>query len=177
MKYFDFLLTFIKTSTMTKYTKLLSYLFDRPFQYRYPMDENRKEDGLYLRNSYSTREVERLSYEHIEFISHYALRDCSWLEVMIALAVRCEDIMCKPGPNTTPRWFWGMIDSLYLSDQINDKFDIETVERTMQALENYEYQNNGFGGLFHVPDLDTSVYDMRKMDLYTQAMRYLEQFD
>lgn len=168
MLYFDWLVDYIKTSSSSKYSKLLSLLFDIPFQYTYEMDENRAKDGISLRELYSRH------YPNDEFSLWSITHGCSWLEMMIALAVRCEDIMCEPDKDTTSKWFWGMIDSLYLSDQIDDRFDSKTVIVALERVKSHLYRADGFGGLFYVPGLIGG--DMRQQEIWNQAMLYLGQF-
>lgn len=175
MTYFDFLVSKIVKDwkQAERYMKLLCLLFDEPFVYTHPMDENRWEDGRSMRNSFIFRHGP--NYEDAELFKTWSdIHQCSWLEVMVALAVRCEDIMCEPRKDTTSKWFWGMIDSMDLSDQINDRFDIHHVGEVLMTIYHRDYAPDGHGGLFYVKGTNL---DMRQEEIWTQAMEYLNQFD
>ena len=99
-------------SKRLSYRKLLRELHRIEFTYSIPMDGNRAEDGVDLRY--------RFGYENgysSSMISVYLdNRMCSVLEMMIALAIRCEEhIMDDPDiGNRTGQWFWNMIVNLGL---------------------------------------------------------------
>ena len=67
--------------------KLLKYLHEREFTYLIELDGNRAEDGTDLRF--------RFGFEHDidgEIISEYLdNKPCSLLEMLVALAIRCEE--------------------------------------------------------------------------------------
>ena len=99
-------------SKRLSYQKLLRELHRIEFTYSIPMDGNRAEDGVDLRY--------RFGYENgysSSMVSTYLdNRTCSVLEMMIALAIRCEEhIMDDPDiGNRTGQWFWNMIVNLLL---------------------------------------------------------------
>ena len=102
------------------------------FTYSIPMDGNRAEDGVDLRY--------RFGYENgysSSMISTYLdNRMCSVLEMMIALAIRCEEhIMDDPDVgNRTGQWFWNMIVNLGLGSMNDSKFDRDYVEDIVQRF-------------------------------------------
>ena len=102
-------------SKRLSYQKLLRELHRIEFTYSIPMDGNRAEDGVDLRY--------RFGYENgysSSMISVYLdNRMCSVLEMMIALAIRCEEhIMDDPDiGNRTGQWFWiGSIAEMAMED-------------------------------------------------------------
>lgn len=151
------------------YRLLLTTLSDIDFTYTLPMDGNRADDGIDLRY--------RFGYEcnHSDAMIASYLDDmpCSVLEMMIALAIRCEDhIMCDPDiGDRTGKWFWDMIDSLGLLDMHDGKFNACIVYEIIDIFLNREYERNGKGGLFTVKHC---TKDMRSIEIWYQLHRYLD---
>lgn len=166
-RYFEWIVRLVCGDNMRKrrrYSKLLAYLHERPFLYSLEMDENRARDGIDLRYRYAsemgTYDVSRSD------------QPCSVLEMMAALAIRCEEhIMSNPDiGDRTGEWFFAMIENLGLIDETNDQFNIRHVEMVIDRLIRREYEPDGRGGLFTVPN---SRYDMRDTEIWYQAMWYL----
>lgn len=135
------------------------------------MDKNRLIDGLTLRNRYS----EENNFD-IEMINSYICGPCSMLEMMVALAIRCEEtIMCDPTkPDRTPYWFEEMLYSLGLNEQCNEVFDYNYVVNRINIFLNKQYESNGYGGLFVIHN---SKIDMRTKDIWYQMQAYLCEYD
>lgn len=151
------------------YRKLLGYLYNRDFVYSIELDGNRAEDGIDLRY--------RFSYEHgyDESMVRDYLDDkpCSVLEMMIALAIRCEEhIMDDPDiGDRTARWFWDMIYNLGLDSMDDAYFDEHHTKVIIDRFLNREYEENGRGGLFTV---DSCVHDLRTVEIWYQMCWYLD---
>ena len=98
---------------------------------------------------------------------------CSILEMMIALAIRCEEqIMDNPKyGDRTGQWFWGMIISLGLGNMDNRNFDIKYVNDILENFIHHRYDPTGKGGLFTIRD---TRYDMRRMEIWRQLCLYLD---
>lgn len=117
-------------SKKLSYRRLLKILHKIEFIYSIPMDGNRAEDGIDLRY--------RFGYENgysSSMISAYLdNKTCSVLEMMIALAIRCEEhIMDDPDVgNRTGQWFWNMIVNLGLGSMNDSKFDRAYIEEIVQ---------------------------------------------
>lgn len=73
--------------------------------------------------------------------------------------------------NRTGQWFWGMIVSLGLGSMIDARFDEKFVNDAITKFLNREYETNGKGGLFTVPNCDI---DMRTATIWRQLCRYLQ---
>lgn len=150
------------------YTSLLRYLFNTPFSYTLPMDENRESDGIELRYRFACDE----GYDYPVVATYLDNRPCSMLEMMVALALRCEeDIMddVRAG-DRVGQWFWEMIVSLGLGDQNNVNFDPIHVDDVIQRFLNHRYKRNGEGGLFTIPNCE---HDMRTAEIWYQMNWYL----
>lgn len=150
------------------YRKLLYHLHQTDFFYRIPMDGNRAEDGTDLRY--------RFGYEHPHegpaIASYLDDRPCSVLEMMVALAIRCEEqIMDDPDVgDRTGQWFWNMIVNLGLGPMDDRRFDPAFVDRILQRFMNREYGPHGEGGLFTVRNCRN---DMRSIEIWYQMNHYL----
>ena len=84
------------------------------------MDVNRAADGLNLR--------ERLGFQ--------SGNPCSIFEMMVALAVRCEEHIMTNDEigDRTPLWFWGMIENLGLREMTDDIFDERLVDEVVERF-------------------------------------------
>ena len=97
---------------------------------------------------------------------------CSVLEMMVALALRCEEtIMDDPKyGNRTKQWFWEMIKSLGLKNANDRLFDEDTFNRIMGQFLHRQYSRDGKGGLFYIRDCRDDLTDY---DIFTQLCWYI----
>ena len=148
------------------YRRLLMYLHQTEFQYSILRDENRAEDGVDLRYRFAC------SIERPE-LSEELDGPCSILEMMVALAIRCEEcIMDNPANgDRTGQWFWGMIVSLGLGSMYDNRFDKSFVDNVVDTFLNREYSPNGKGGLFTIKNCD---YDLRGVEIWRQLCWYID---
>lgn len=162
--YFDWLCDLVckdRYSKSVSYSKLLAHLHDVEFTYLITMDQNRAENGIALRWRF-----------YCETDYHVATNDpCSVLEMMVALAISCENIMDDPHVgDRTGQWFWGMIVNLGLGSMTDYKFDRIYVDAVIQRFLDREYEPNGKGGLFTVKNCKT---DLRTVEIWNQLCWYL----
>ena len=148
------------------YNKLLSYLHSREFTWTIRRDKNRAQDGIDLRRHYI------LCCGYGEDVLDYLAGPCSILEMMVALAIRCErTIMDDPAMgNRTAQWFWQMIVSLGLGAMNDTRYNKKEVVDIINRFLNHDYEPNGKGGLFTVKN---TVSDMRTMEIWYQLCSYL----
>ncbi len=150
------------------YRKLLKYLNSVEFTYILDFDSNRAEDGMDLRY--------RFGYEHDyngPMIAAYLDdRPCSVLEMMVALANRCEEqIMDDPHAGCRRgQWFFSMLASLGLSGMNDENFVRSDAEGIVSRFLSRQYARNGEGGLFTV----NSRHDMRSVEIWYQLNWYLD---
>lgn len=170
-EYFDWMYQLVcKDTKGVSYRKLLCQLYDITFDYTIAMDGNRAEDGIDLRY--------RFGYEHnIEgsaIASHLDNKDCSILEMMVALAIRLEEhIMDNPDiGDRTCKWFLNMIANLGLDKMTDEYYDRHHVTQIINRFLNRKYKRNGEGGLFTVHH---NRIDMRSVEIWYQAMWYLDE--
>lgn len=154
-EYFEWLLDMIcekRYSRETSYRKLLTRLHNTKFRYVMIRDKNQTAHGIGLRRRFALQHDEEL----YDSITHALVGPCSVLEMMVALAIRCEeDIMDDPRVgNRVGQWFWGMIISLGLGSMHDIRYDEEYVDQTITRFLNREYEPNGKGGLFTIENCD-----------------------
>ena len=157
-------------SRRTSYRSLLRFLHNAPFRYeeKPEMDENRALDGINLRY--------RFGYEkdipYPEITAKLDYTRCSFLEMLIALAFRCEDIMDEPQHgDRVGEWFWIMLNSLGLAKMNDACFDYEEARHILDRFSRNEYSRDGHGGLFVI---ENSVDDLRNKEILWQLYRYLD---
>ena len=171
--YFDWLCHFItdprhssiehdpSAGTYETYSRLLHDLYSTDFYWTVFNDGNREQDGLTLRKEYPA-------------MVELGDKKCSILEMMIALALRCEEnIMDEPEEgNRTATWFWGMISNLGLGEQCDIQYRPAKTEAVLSIFLAREYATNGKGGLFTVHNIDC---DMANIEIWYQMCFYLDE--
>lgn len=168
-RYFLWLKNKVKFQNCEKYEKLLRHLHRRYFQYDIiPMDGNRSEDGIDLR--YRGFGCDEQIDQHLieRYLDH---RDCSMLEMMVALAIRAENIVGDSAcGDRTGTWFLFMIVSLGLREMDDEHYDDVTVDIAIDRFINHDYKPNGEGGLFTVSN---PPHDMRNVEIWNQMCWFL----
>lgn len=170
--YFEWLCRLVcrdRFSDSISYRKLLMHLHSTEFYYSIPKDEDRAGEGVNLRwrfvceNDFGCNPVAVLNEMD---------GPCSVLEMMIALAIYCEEhIMDDPGVgDRTGQWFWGMVVNLGLGGMTDDHFDRRIVEDTITRFLDRKYEPDGKGGLFRIKN---SKRDLRKVEIFYQLCWYL----
>lgn len=111
-----------------QYRKLFNKLFTTAFRYEIYTDGNRYSDGIDLRYRFG----EENDIEGSAIAEVLDSRDCSVLEMMIALADRFESQIMYDEDigDRTGDWFWAMISSLKLesmTDHVYDKTYVDIV--------------------------------------------------
>ena len=152
-------------------SKLLRYLFETPFYSSIAMDDNRISDGISLRYEFGYQK----GYDDETVLIYLDSRECSVLEVMIGLAIRCETQLMSDieyGDRTT-QWFRKMIASLGFNSMNNRQFDKHYVSEVLERFLEHQYEPDGRGGLF---DLTNPTRDMRTVEIWSQLCEYLNEY-
>ena len=150
------------------YRQLLTFLHEIEFVYFVPYDENRAVDGITLRYRYC-------QIHDCEDMEYCLSGPCSVLEMMVALAIRCEGIMDNPMKgDRTSQWFWEMITNLGLGSMSDDNFNEWLVNDVVTRLLERDYDFDGRGGLFRVRG---TRRDMRTTEIYHQLLAYINTID
>jgi len=166
-EYFEWLFDLVCGKRYAKevsFRKLLIFLHETEFEYSIPNDANRARDGISLRHRFS-----------LSFSDPVPEGPCSVLEMMVALAIRCEeDIADDPQlGDRTGQWFWGMVVNLGLGSMIDSRFDEELAKEIVYRFLDREYEPDGRGGLFTIRDIDR---DLRKVEIWYQMCWYVNHF-
>ena len=152
------------------FSKLLLHLNNIPFVYSNPLDSNRESDGLNMRWKFSCE-----TGIPIDFVRHSVSGNCSFLEMMVALAIRMESIMDNPAKgDRTSQWFWQMISNLGLGGLYNANYDENIVNNIINNFNNHTFSQDGKGSLFYMRYCDV---DMRFVDIWTAMCWYLDTMD
>ena len=169
MDYLDWLcmIAFPDGQQRSQYYRVLSELYNCPFRlsryFEVPMDLNRAKDGLRIREVFE----EETGYECEKG------GECSVLELMIALAMRCEEqLMYDPEiGDRTHIWFFEMFRNLGFESCTDDWFNMDIFRDIIRHFLDRTYDEDGYGGPFYIPDFEE---DMRKIELWFQLNFYLK---
>lgn len=172
-EYFDWLANIVCENRFAdgiSYRKLLSRLHGTEFSWRIKADSSRAEDGISLRWKFACKTGREDLYDEI---SECLDGPCSVLEMMVALAIRCEQtIMDDPRfGDRTGQWFWGMITNLGLGNMMDDQFDKRYTDDVIKRFLKRKYGPNGEGGLFTVKKHSR---DLRTVGIWCQLCWYLD---
>lgn len=168
-KYFEWMFDLVcegRFGETISYRKLLKNLHNIEFTYSIPNDADRAYDGIDLRY--------RFAYDTGDPCADgYLDGPCSVLEMMIAMSIRCEEVMDDPEyGDRTSQWFWKMIINLGLGDMVDYRYDDYYVEDVIDKFLKREYEADGRGGLFYVKHCD---YDLRHVSLWKQMWWMLDE--
>lgn len=151
---------------------LLKFLHEQEFIFdaKPGNDDQRALDGIDLR--YYFAEVEH--HDPRMVAKALDVLPCSMLEMMIALAIRCEDMMeDRDYGNRTGQWFWEMLESLGLAKMTDSCFDEEEALDILDRFYRNDYDRDGRGGLFTVKNCP---YDMREQEITWQMYEFLNTY-
>ena len=166
--YFNWLYNFAckyRANKYTSYKKLMIMMYQTRFEYFMEKDYSRVLDGIDLRKRFIYNND--LPYDMIELLDG----PCSVLEMMLALAIRMEEIMDDPEyGDRTQQWFWIMMSNLGISMVTDDIFDQDEVHKILTNFMRREYGYDGRGGLFYIRH---SELDLSQEDIWSQMCAYL----
>ena len=171
-EYFNWLLDFACGKRFARgisYKKLLMHLHNSEYRWYFQEDENRAHDGIYLRWRFACDTGRERSLE----IDEYLDGPCSILEMIIALAIRCEETIMDDTRvgDRTGQWFWGMITSLGLGHMTDDNYSKDYVNFVINRFLRNKYESNGKGGLFTIKNCED---DLRSVGIWCQLCWYLD---
>lgn len=171
--YFNWLCDIVRGDRFAKnisYDRLLAHLHEREFIWVIPRDMNRADDGIDLRYRFAMTQVHE---DLVQSVVDDLIEPCSILEMMIALAIRCEEnIMDDPAKgDRTGQWFWGMIVNMGLGSMYNTNYSKRVVDDALNTMLDRTYEPDGKGGLFTVRHCDR---DLRSVEIWYQLLWYLD---
>lgn len=153
------------------YSELMGYLHLIPFYATVQLDENRGADGKDLRLRFTETNPEYTYNTAYLYLMDY---DPTMLEVMVALAIRCEENIMRDNDigDRSYEWFYSMLCSSGLDVCTNEHFDEELVCTIVDNILERKYARNGKGGLF---TLSNPPKDLRKVEIWYQLLWYLDE--
>lgn len=171
-EYFEWLYDYAckgKVNNRISYRKLFMLLHNIDFDFYIRNDVNRAMDGIDLRNRFATIKKD-------PDITDILDEPCSVLEMILALAIRCEEtIMDNPKyGDRTGQWFWNMLSNLGLSMMTDDNFDEKIATKIIYDFMERRYRPDGKGGLFYIRDCPQ---DLRDVEIWMQLCWYLDKFN
>ncbi len=148
------------------YHLLAMDLHNKTFFWSVPNDDNRGEEGKNLREQY-------FEIHDIPYNSDYFIQDASMLEVLIALAHRCDELTVdQEFSMKLYEWFWKLISNIGLEDCTDEYYYnigvTEYVDKILDKIIYRTYRRNG--GLF---PLTRPKKDQRKVELWYQMCAYM----
>lgn len=162
--YFDWLIDLIG-GKYGNYSKLINHLYEVPFRYFYPHDENWAGHGKYLQYEFSYEKGIDPKFDNGKI--------CSLLEMFTALAKQIGFIII--GDDDTARWFWFFMHNLDLEWCTDEHFDELYVHYILQKFMNRDYDSDGFGSCFRDEKQDEKQdLELKSRDLWYQMCWYFD---
>ena len=170
-EYFNWICHYVLDKRYTRdlfYTKLLAYLHEKEFIFKLDMDGNRASDGIDLRYRFGYD----MNYPGAMIATYLDNKPCSILEMMVALAIRCEENIMSDldKGDRTGEWFWEMVSSMGLDSMDDMNFDEHYIDSIISRFINRDYEPDGRGGLFTIPGCRK---DLRNVEIWYQMCWYL----
>lgn len=134
-------------------------LYRQPFFWFVPNDDNRVEDGRYLR-------VEFIEDLGLDVDDKWMDLVCSMLELLVGLSRRLS-FQAEGEPR---EWFWHLIDNLGIRYNDRRRFPTREVEEVLETVIWRTYEPDGRGGLFPLRHPDR---DQRDVEIWYQLSAYL----
>ena len=153
---------------------LFDQLYDTEFRWdedKALMDMNRESEGRYLRRRFVDESGMAAPTGYLEW-------PASFLEVMVALAYKIDDmIMYEPGGDEGPwTWFWEWMGNAGLSRfddhemLAGNQLAFMSVQARVNAIMDRRYEPSGEGGFFPLKDPGC---DQRYEEMWFQANSYM----
>lgn len=148
------------TNKSRSFWKLARQLYIKEFIWWVPNDDNRVEDGKYLREIF-------IDDQHLENVDPDWLElDCSMLEMLIGLSMRLSFL----GEGEPIDWFWRLIDNVGLRYSDRGNYPESFINEVLDNIIWRVYKFSGSGGLF---PLRHPERDQREVEIWYQMNAYL----
>lgn len=153
------------------YSRLIHCLWEIPFVWSIEDDGNRAVDGNTLRIIF--KQSHKLVNPELVFPTPDG---CTFLEFLVALAGRANEIMYVPDRDQTGDFFWLFIKNMCLDHCVDDMYGISWdeffVSSRIAVILSRAYGTDGMGGLF---PLKCSVEDQRNLTIWYQLNAFLNE--
>lgn len=155
------------------YYLLANTLHKKHFYSIIPNDDNRIGDGKALRTRF-VQNSEYIDYESID-------GPCTFLEFLIGLAIRMSFTLEDTDDDAyIGKYFHELLENCGLSEASDDNyystdFDQDMVDAILDKILERRYKKDGFGGLFPIKTWTKNDQDQRKVEIWYQMSRYLNE--
>lgn len=176
-EYFTWLYNYVcdgRSHNNISYKKLFIFLHETEFTFSTDgNDINRAKDGVDLRYRFATIGTEDTN--EIENMLNILDGPCSVLEMMVALAIRCEETIMDDTRygDRTGQWFWNMMNNLGIGNMFDERFNRKIAEEKIYRFLDKQYDPDGKGGLFYI---EGCKEDLRDVEIWIQLCWYLDKF-
>jgi len=160
--YFQWLCEKVECPESMDYSLLLKDLHSIVFEVHVERDSNRALDGVNLRHEY-------MDEENLSDYLYLDDRQCSVLEMMIAMCVDFAIYTVGIHYGPPAYWFWQMVKNLGLDTMTDDNYCREYVEQQINQMVDRRYKRNGEGGMF---PMRYPHGDQRKTELWYQMTQW-----
>lgn len=166
--YLQYLLWACGLQKQTRYSELFMFLHNVEFTYLLRRDQNREEDGLYLREDFIP--PEEYSENNLNmFGAHW----CSVLEVLIALALRVDrEYIGDPSEPHPERFLMEMLKNLGLTRFQDGRFVQSGAAKVLQRWMDRVFERDGRGSPFPVKH---DPRDQRRLEISDQMISYINE--
>ena len=174
--YFEWIYSTVCDQKRHSYRKLLRYLYSMQFQVVMDMDENRSYDGEDLRYRFGREYYGENNPNRNAIVASYLDDEpCSVLEMMAALAIRCEEHIMSNDKfgDRTSLWFMLMLENLGLMGMYDSRFDEQYVDDIIYNFMYRHYDREGHGNIFTIEGYEG---DLRCMEIWYQMHAFLSAY-
>ena len=140
------------------HSRLIRYLYEKPYRWQFTLDENRAAGGINLRSKFA--------YDNGINFQDVGVGPCSILEMLIALADRMVEILTMDIFD----WFWDLMRNLGLDRFDDSHFDESGVNYILNVWLDRAYDASGNGSLF---PLHYYQGDCRNLDIWGQMNAWI----
>ena len=166
-EYFQWLCSLVRAEP--EYSMLWQKLHDIDFVWIVDRDENRAEDGKYLRYIFT---IDTLNDAEVEEIDQILSGPCSVLEFLVGLARRIEDDIMESVDleNRTYKWFHEMVGNLGLLKYDNKHYSDGEIDAIVHRFMSRKYSKNGRGNIFLVGHFSGPLFS--SLEIWSQMQAY-----
>lgn len=151
----------VGTDPSTGHWELLKILATKEFVWIVPNDDNRAEDGRFLRHEFLSEQNLKLDDPH------WMRLGCDMFELLVGISRR----LAFEGDGEPREWFWEMINNLGLYNyRDGGHIPVGTINEVLDDLIWRTYEPDGRGGLF---PLKYPEQDQRDVEIWYQLNAYL----